>query len=103
MIYRVRSAEVNGIKANEAFAWAVKVTIWANEKFPTGGTQLLRNISGNPFGLHWVSSAESLGVLDELLAAAEADPEYQAMIAEARSEGYLVPGSVTDSFSRTIP
>tara|TARA_Y100000031_G_C8162077_1_gene357513 strand:+ start:20 stop:331 length:312 start_codon:yes stop_codon:yes gene_type:complete len=102
VIYRVRSTEVTCSKANQAIAWALKVTNWVNEQSPTTNSQLLRNISGDSFGFHWVTSAESLGELDEAIAAVEVDPEYQALIAEARSGGYLVPGSVTDNFSLTV-
>ena len=48
-------------------------------------------------------TADSLAELEQRTAAVEGDAEYQAMIAEARSGGLFVQGTLRDSIFRTIP
>ena len=99
MIYFVRNAEITG---PEAVGWAVKVADLANSKFPDS-TQVLRNVSGNIQQVHWVVTAESLGEIERMLADFNADSEYQALLAESRSNGYFVQGSLSDSYFQTVP
>jgi hypothetical protein len=64
---------------------------------------VLRNISGNVQQVNRVVTAEFLGEIEGMLADVFADAEYQALLAEARSDGQLVQGSVTDSYFQSVP
>ena len=99
MIYWVRVAEITG---PEAMEWEVKVADLVNSKFPNT-TQVLRNLSGNVQQVRWLATAESLAEIERRMADIQADAGYQALLAEARSNGYFVQGSVSDSYFRTVP
>ena len=103
MITFVRSAEAERDKVNDAFAWAVQLVNWINGKFPDTTVRVMRNISGSIHGLHFVTNAESLGQLEQVMGQMEVDPEYQNMITEAREKGYFVQGSLQDNYYRSIP
>ena len=99
MNYLVRDAEMTG---PEAIEWAVKVANLVNSKYPDS-IQVLRNISGNVQQVHWVVSGESLGQIERMMADIFADAEYQALLAETRSKGLFVQGSVSDSYFQSVP
>ena len=102
MIYSVRTAGIAVGKANEAFAWAVKVTNWINGKYPDANVQVLRNVSGQLGQVHWLSTHDSLGEHEQLLARVESDDEYQTMVKDALSEGLFAEGTLRASFFRTV-
>ena len=60
MIYAVRTAGIAVGKANETFAWAVKVTNLINRKYPGSNVQVLRNDSGQLGQVHWLTTHDSL-------------------------------------------
>lgn len=103
MIYWVRTASISGNAMDAGFAWAVKVAGWVNGKLPGANVQVLRNVSGPLQEVRWIMTADSLAELEQRTAAVEGDAEYQAMIAEARSGGLFVQGTLRDSIFRTIP
>ena len=103
MITFVRSAEADRSHVNEAVGWAVQVANWINGKFPDVTVNVMRNISGSVFGLHWVTNAESLGEFEQIMGQIDADPEYQNMLTEAREKGYFVQGSLQDNYYRSVP
>ena len=65
----------------------------------TGAEERLGAVTRGPLD----NAADSLAELEQRTAAVEGDAEYQAMIAETRSGGLFVQGTLRDSIFRTIP
>jgi len=59
MITVVRTANIHDGKIDAAFAWAVKIAKYGRDKLGMN-TQVARNIGGELYQLHWVSTYPSL-------------------------------------------
>ena len=102
MIIWKRTANIHDGKAMEAFAWAVKVASWANQKYPGTKMQVIRNVGGPLYQVHWTATYDSLASWEKAWKQIEADDEYRALLAEVRQQGALVGVSVVDSLSEVI-
>ena len=60
MITLIRTANIHDGKAGEAFAWAIKTVTYVNANVEGFKAQVLRNIGGPTFQVHFVSHYESL-------------------------------------------
>jgi hypothetical protein len=100
MIYYVRSLTIKQGKGQEAFQWAVKIATWINANYPDLNVQVLRNVSGPRWQIHWVSSYESLELWGERVAKISADPRYQEVISGA--EELVVQSSWEDTLYETV-
>ena len=96
MIYFVRSATIRQGKDRETFEWAVKIATWVNENYPDLRVQVLNNISGPIFQVHWVARCESLALFGEVTAKLNADPGYLEVI--SGGEEFLIQSSLVDAF-----
>ena len=83
-------------------AWAIKVTNWINTKYPDANVQLLTNVSGQLGQLHWLSTTETLGEYEPLMARIAGDDEYVAMLKDAQAEQLFAEGGARQSFYRTL-
>ena len=102
MITQVRTAAVHDGKFPEAVEIGLKVVALINDKFPDLNVQLIRNVGGPIYELHWVSSTETLATYEEVNKSIEADQGYQALVAEARQAKVYVASSLVDRLYETI-
>ena len=102
MITQVRTATVHDGKLPEAVEFGLEVVALVNEKFPELSPQLMRNVGGALYELHWVTTTETLASYDELTKSLEADPDYQELVGEIRAAGIFVASSLVDSLYETI-
>ena len=102
MITQVRTAAVHDGKFPEAIEFGLKVVAYINDKFPELNAQLVRNIGGPLYELHWVSTTETLASYDDLGKRLEADQGYQELVAEIRQAGVFVASSLVDHLYETI-
>ncbi len=102
MITQVRTAAVHDGKLPEAIEFGLKVVALVNDKFPDLNIQLIRNVVGPIYELHWVSSTESLATYEEVNKRIEADQGYQALVAEIRQAKVFVATSLVDRLYETI-
>ena len=102
MITLVRTANIHDGKAGEAFTWAIKTVNSVNANIEGVNVQVLRNVGGPTFQLHFVSTYESLAAYDEATKRLEADAGYQELIAEARAAGLFIASSIVDHLYETI-
>ncbi len=58
--------------------------------------QVLRNIGGQVFQVHWVSRYASLASYEQHWKGLEADEGYQAQITKARAAGLFIGSSIVD-------
>jgi hypothetical protein len=100
MIYAVRSADIQHGKLADAFEWAVRVAAYIREKFGTD-TQVLRNGNGSFYRVHWMTSYDSLGDYEEMMAKIGEDEGYLALIDELREDYFFA--NVEDNFYATVP
>jgi hypothetical protein len=83
MIYLVRSIDIQQGKWDEAFEWAVNIANWINEHYPQMNVEVLYNITGPKWQVHWTAKCDSLSVWEETSAQLNADPNYQKVISGA--------------------
>ena len=93
MITLVRTANIHDGKAGEAFTWAIKTVNSVNANIEGVNVQVLRNVGGPTFQLHFVSTYESLAAYDEATKRLEA---------EARAAGLFIASSIVDHLYETI-
>jgi hypothetical protein len=102
MITLIRTANMHDGKGHEAFAWAIKLGHYLNEKFSEGSVQVVRNIGGPVWQVHWVVSFESLATLEEVMKRVEADSGYLELLGEARDQELFISSGTVDSLYETI-
>ena len=102
VITAVRTANFQEGKAPAAIEWALKVANYINENHGWN-VQVTQNVTGMLNQVHWVSTHESLGTLDERGAQLNADAGFQALIAEAAEAQLFVGSSITDALYRSVP
>ena len=102
MITQVRTAVVHDGKLPEAVEFGLKVVALLNDKFPDLNIQLIRNVGGPLYELHWVSSTETLASYEEVTKRIEADQGYQELVAEIRQAKVFVATSLVDRLYETI-
>jgi hypothetical protein len=100
MIYFVRSATIRQGQSRETLQWALKVAHWVNEHYPDVDVQVLDNVSGHLFRVHWMVSCESMALFGEIWDKMRADPGYQEVISGA--EELIVQESLIDNFYRKV-
>jgi hypothetical protein len=102
MVTWVRSADIHDGKINEAFTWAVKVAAYINKKFKGADVQVMRNVGGALYQVHWVCSYDSMAAYEELWKKVEGDRGYNSLLTEIRKKRALIGTSVVDSFYETV-
>jgi hypothetical protein len=100
MIYFVRSATIRQGQSRAARQWALKVAHWVNGNYPDLDVQVLDNVSGHLFRVHWMASCESMALFGEIWDKMRVDPGYQEVISGA--EELIVQESLIDSFYRKV-
>ena len=100
MIYAVRSADVKHGKLEETFEWAVRAAMHVNGKHGTN-LQVLRNVGGAGYRVHWVATYDSLAAYEEAGTNIAADEGYQALVAEALGKDLI--GDWGDNLFATVP
>jgi hypothetical protein len=101
MITHVRTANIHDGKLADALAWAAKVCKYLRDHHGTN-TQLARNIGGQIFQLHWVSTYPTLADFEKTMKKVENDAGYMALIGEARQQVLFIGTSVTDALHEMI-
>ena len=81
MIYHVTTATVNTGKLALMGAWANKVTAQIKESHGVEVT-VLRNVAGSGDEWHFMTTHDSMAVMEGYLTTVSADPKFQAMAAE---------------------
>jgi len=102
MITAVRTAGVHDGKFADAVAWALKTTNYLRDKLG-GNTQLMRNVGGPLYQLHWVTTHSSLADFEKELKRMEADEGYKTLVKEARQQGLFIAASIVESLYESIP
>ena len=102
MITSVRTADINDGMAQAAFTWAVKVSHYINDNVDGVEVEVMRNVGGAVYQVHWVSRYASLAEYERLWGALEADAGYQALIDEARGAGFFIGMSIEDQLYATV-
>ena len=100
MIYVVRSITAQPGKIREARQWAVRIAKWVNEHYPEVNVEVLRNITGPRWQVHWVVRCESLAVWGEVSPKMNADPGYQEAISGAQE--FVVQSTWMDNFYERV-
>jgi len=88
-------------KAEEGFAWAIKVSKYLNETSDLN-VRVLRNIAGHVSQVHWVANFESLADMETSSQKLEADTAYQAMLKEIRGLNVYVYSSMVINIHQTV-
>jgi len=101
MITAVRTASIHEGKIADAIAWALKVANHARSKLGSN-TQVVRNIGGPIYQIHWVSTYQSLAEMEAAVKKTEADEGYRTMLLEARQQSFFIASSIADSIYETI-
>lgn len=103
MITVLRSANIApGVLAEDAFGWAIKVATYLNNKWGTN-VQVQRNVGGDIFQIHWLTTYDSLSHLEEVTPKIEADPDYAALLAEATTSALFSRENVIDKIYQSVP
>jgi len=102
MITWVRTANINDGKGRTAFAWAVKVAAYVNENVSGADVQVMRNIGGPVWQVHWVANYESLAALAEVMKQIEGDAGYLEVLAEAQDQKLFIGTSIVDNIYEAI-
>jgi hypothetical protein len=102
MITWVRTAGIQEGKMNEAFTWAVKVAAYLNKKFKGMDVQVMRNVGGPLYQVHWVCNYESLGAFEKRWKEVESDRGYNNLLSQIRKKGAFIGSSVVDSFYESV-
>ena len=102
MITWVRTANMHDGKGQDAFAWAVKVAHYVNGKFSGANVQVVRNVGGPVWQVHWVANYESLAAFEEIMKTLEADSGYLELLGEARDQKLFISNSIVDSLYEAI-
>ncbi|MDA2923601.1 DUF6039 family protein [Acidobacteria bacterium AH-259-L09] len=102
MITWVRTASIQDGEMQEAFAWAVKVASYVNKNISEANVQVMRNVGGPVYQLHWVCNYESLAAFEEVMKKVEEDSGYQELLTEVRQEKAFVGTSIVDSLYETV-
>jgi hypothetical protein len=102
MITSIRTANSQDGKGQAGFAWAVKVANYINGSISGANVQVLRNIGGPTWQVHWVSNYESLAAFEGMMKRFEADEGYRKLLGEARDQQLFVASSVVDRLYEAI-
>jgi hypothetical protein len=102
MITWVRTANISDGKLQEAFSWAVKVAGYINKKFEGVNVQVVRNVGGPVFQVHWVATYKSLASFEEKWKQIDGDEGYQGLLAEIRQQAAFIGTSIVDSLYETV-
>ncbi len=102
MITWIRTANMQDGKGQDAFAWAVKVANYVNEKFSEANVQVVRNIGGPVWQVYWVANYESLATFEEVMKRVEADSGYLELLGEARDQNLFISSGTVDSLYEAI-
>ena len=102
MITWVRTANIHDGKINEAFEWAAKVASYINKKFDGANVQVLRNVGGPMYQVHWVGTHDSLAEFERQWKQIESDKGYRNLLTEIRRKGALIGTSVIDSLYESV-
>ena len=100
MIYMVRSITFQPGKSAEAMQWAVNIANWTNEHYPEVNMEILRNISGPKWQVHFVIRCASMAAWEETSAKANADRGYHEVI--SGGEELVIQKTMMDTFYRTV-
>ena len=102
MITHTLSMSIHDGKLVDAFSWAAKVAGHINRQFPGSNVQVVRNVGGSMFELHFVSVAESLAAYEALNKQVEADEGYQKLLNEGREQRLIIGASVNARLYETV-
>lgn len=102
MITMVRTADVHDGKGTAALAWAVKVAAHITENISGGNVQVVRNVGGPVWQLHWVGNYESLAAYEETMKTIEQDAGYLDLIGEAREQKLFISSSIVDRLYQSV-
>ena len=102
MVTNVLSAKIHDGKLVDTVAWALKLAAYVNEHVPGANLQVVRNVGGAMYELHWVGTAESLAAYDELNKRINADEGYQKLLNEGREQRLVIGSSVTERLYETV-
>jgi hypothetical protein len=100
MIYMMRTMTIQQAKYAEVFQWAVRVARFSNEHYPELNLQILRNVSGSCYQVHWLVGCKSLAVFKETYDRVHADPGYQELT--KGWENLVIQSSWVDTFYETV-
>ena len=64
--------------------------------------QVVRNVGGPVYQIHWVSTYDSLAAYDRTIKKIEADEDYQELLAEVREQALFIGTSVSDSLYEAV-
>jgi hypothetical protein len=78
------------------------VPLYVNEKFADANVQLVRNIGGPVWQVHWVANYESLATFEEVMKRVEADSGYLELLGEARDQKLFISSGTVDSLYEAI-
>ena len=102
MITYTLSMSIHDGKLVDAFSWAAKVAAHINQKFPGSNVQVVRNVGGPMYELHFVSVSESLAAYDALTKQMQADEGYQKLLNEGREQRLIIGTSVNERLYETV-
>ena len=102
MITSILTANPQDGKGHAAFALAVKVANYINGSFSGANLQVLRNIGGPTWQVHWISNFESLAVFEEERKRIEADEGYLKLLGEGREQNLFAASSVVERLYEVI-
>jgi hypothetical protein len=102
MITHVHTADIRDGKAMAAIEQALKLANYVNEKFGTN-VQLMGNVAGPTYQLHWTANFESLAAFEEVYEKINVDPGYHQLLAEAYDQELWFGSSVVDNIYTSIP
>jgi hypothetical protein len=102
MITQVHTADIRDGKAMAAIEQGLKLANYLNENFGTN-VQLMGNVAGPTYQLHWFVNFESLAAFEEMNAKVNADPGYHQLLAEAYEQELWFGNSVVDNLYTSLP
>lgn len=102
MITFVRSATAHDGQIGQAIEWAVRIAKYVNENIEGTNLQVVRNIGGPVYEIHWVANYESLAAFEESFQRMEADPGYRDILAGVREAEVLIGATVEDRLYESV-
>jgi hypothetical protein len=95
MVRFQRTAQPKSGKFLEAIQWAAEVAEYVNTNYSQMQLQVFTEQFGAYGTIHWMFDAESLAVLDELVAPVLADQGYRAVV--NKGAALIIDGSIKDT------
>ncbi|GJM39925.1 MAG: hypothetical protein DHS20C20_02070 [Ardenticatenaceae bacterium] len=103
MITFKRSATIaQGVSGSAALELAVKIATYLRDEYGTNH-QVHLNVGGQQNQIHWTFNTESLAEFEALSTKVVADPDYQALLAEAADPPMFRNDTVVDTLYRSVP